>query len=54
MKRTLVGLNTYRYEFNSRERMQAWIERNQHRATITEVFINNGYALEARFLRVIA
>lgn len=53
MKRKLIGLNTYIYSFPTRAQMLAWRERNEGRAAITEIFVNNGWALEVRFLRTV-
>lgn len=33
-------------KFKTRELMQAWIDRNKDHVQYTEIFINNGYALE--------
>lgn len=52
-KRTFTGLRTYVYTFDSIKAMQAWRDKNEYRATIVELFINNGYALEVRFHRQI-
>jgi hypothetical protein len=39
--------------FKTNEAKNAWIEKNGHRYQIVEVFINNGYALDVRKLRII-
>lgn len=40
-------------EFKSRESMLKWIEKNNHRFQIVEIYINNGYAIEfKKFIRI--
>lgn len=39
--------------FKSREKMLAWIERNQHRVQWREVYVNNAWGVDYRPLRVI-
>lgn len=40
-------------EFKSQEAMDKWREANAHRYQMTEVFINNGFCLEYRDLKII-
>lgn len=40
-------------EFKSESSKQKWIEKNQYKYQITEIFINNGFALEVKKLRII-
>ena len=37
--------------FKTSELMRLWLEKNQRSIQYTEIFINNGYALEYRKLR---
>jgi hypothetical protein len=39
--------------FKTREAMEKWIEKFGHRYQWVEVFVNNGYALDIRKLRII-
>lgn len=39
--------------FKTREAMQAWVKRNDHRMQWEEIFVNNGYGVTYRRLRVI-
>ncbi len=40
--------------FKTREAMAAWLERNAHLIQWEEIFIENGYAVEYRLLRIMA
>ena len=40
-------------KFRTKESMTKFIENNKHRIQYQEVFINNGYAIEYRKLRVV-
>jgi hypothetical protein len=39
--------------FRSFAAQESWIERNNHRLQIVRLFVNNGYAVEYRKLRMI-
>jgi hypothetical protein len=39
--------------FKTREKMRAWLDKNSHRIQWEEVFLDNGYAVEWRRLRII-
>lgn len=39
--------------FKTREAMQSWIEKNDHKMQWNEIFVNNAYGVEYRKLRVI-
>ena len=39
--------------FKSADKMRAWIEKHGHKFQWYEIFINNGYAVECKPLRVI-
>lgn len=54
--KTLIGLNTYFYEFDTQEEMIAKIEEldNKYHGVVTEVFINNKYGFEYNTNRVIS
>jgi hypothetical protein len=39
--------------FKNLEAMNTWIEKNEHRYQITRLFVNNGYALEYKKMRII-
>lgn len=40
-------------EFKSRDEQQKFIDKNKHRFQMEEVFIDNGYALDVRKLKII-
>jgi hypothetical protein len=40
-------------EFKTQKAMDIFIEKNKNRIQYSEVFINNGYCIEYRFLRKI-
>lgn len=40
-------------EFKSRDEQQKFIDKNKHRFQMEEVFIDNGYALDIRKLKII-
>lgn len=42
-----------RKTFKTRARFLAWVDKNDHRMQWVEIFINNGYGVEYRRLRVI-
>jgi hypothetical protein len=39
--------------FKTKESMQQWITKNQHKTQWQEIFINNAYGVEFKLLRVI-
>jgi hypothetical protein len=39
--------------FRTKESMQQWITKNQHKTQWNEIFINNAYGIEFKPLRVI-
>lgn len=39
--------------FKTKQAMQQWIERNDHKTQWHEVFINNAYGVEYKALRVV-
>jgi hypothetical protein len=39
--------------FKTKESMQQWITKNQHKTQWQEIFINNAYGIEFKQLRVI-
>jgi hypothetical protein len=39
--------------FKSQDAMDAWIEKNSHKYQITILYVNNGYALEYKKLRIV-
>lgn len=39
--------------FKTKESMNQWLEKNSNKIQYTEIFINNGYGIEYRKLRVI-
>jgi CHASE1-domain containing sensor protein len=40
-------------KFKSQEKMNAWIVKNEHKVQYTILYVNNGYALEYKPLRII-
>ena len=51
-KKTLIGLDRYFLDFTNKKNMDKWISLNKHTYQIEEVFVNNGYRLEIKKLRV--
>lgn len=40
-------------EFKTRQAMQKWLDKNESKIQWQEIFINNGYCVEWRKLRII-
>jgi len=39
--------------FKTKESMQQWLSKNQHKIQWNEIFINNAYGLEYKALRIV-
>ena len=53
MKKELIGLNRYIVDFSNDKEKQDFIKNNKDKYDIEEIFVNNGYCLEIKKLKII-